>query len=393
MIDELKMLDNEPIEQYKKRICGCKDTYDLTWSEVADIISHNTGVTITGEACRKYYAYHKNDIIEELDDSTLDYLTIQKEKNKLRDERIQINSLIRTLSREETLKEIAEEAVATISSKKILDQPLPDVLQCLSDNSNKDKCATLIISDWHYGLVTDTYHNKYHPEIAIERINQLLAETIAFCRKEDIHHLVVLNLGDLINGIIHLPLRINSRYDVITQTFHVAETLSEFLAELCTFIPYVSYASTTDNHSRINANKKESLQIESFARVIDWYIEKRLKDIINFSVIENTLGDDIASYELCGHKIVGVHGDKDKQSSIISNLTLYAQHHWDLVLSAHMHHFSADESNNTILVCNGSLMGTDDYASSLRCNSKPSQLLIVHTPDNVVKSIHKIDLN
>ena len=58
-----------------------------------------------------------------------------------------------------------------------------------------------------------------------------------------------------------------------------------------------------------------------------------------------------------------------------------------------MHHFSSDESNNTIFICNGSLMGTDNYASSLRYNSKPSQLIIISTPENVVKGIHKIDLN
>lgn len=384
--DELKILENETIDQYKLRICGCKDEYNLTWDEVADIINQNTQLNTTGGACRKYYAYHKND-------TGIDYLTTQKERVKLRDERIQINSLVRTLAREETLKEIAQEAVNTISSHKILEVPSPERLQCLSDKTYENKCATLILSDWHYGLEVDVCHNQYNTDIAIERINKLLEETLILCEKEKVHTLMVLNLGDLINGIIHLPLRINSRYDVITQTFHVSEILSEFILELCNNVPNVMYASVTDNHSRINANKKESLQIESFSRVIDWYIEKRLENIDNFKVIDNTLGDDIASYELCGHQIVGVHGDKDKQPSIISNLTLYAQHHWDLILSAHMHHFSSDESNNTIFICNGSLMGTDNYASSLRYNSKPSQLIIISTPENVVKGIHKIDLN
>ena len=393
MIDKLNILENETIEQYKKRVCNSKDDYDLTWNEVAGIIKLNTGLNITGEACRKYYAYHKEDILKELDESTLDYLNTQKEKVKIRDERTQLNSLVRAIAREETLKEIALEVSSQMSDKKILTPPTPEILQELNDKVEESKIATLVLSDWHYDLEVDVCYNKYNSEITINRVNELLTEVLVLCKKENISSLMILNLGDLISGNIHLPLRINSRYDVVTQTIHVAEILAEFIEKLCNNIPKVYYSSTTDNHSRIDANKKESLQPETFARFIDWHVIERLKDFTNFVFIPNSLGDDIASFEVFGHQIAGVHGDKDKPTSIISNLTLYAQHHWDLILSAHMHHFSADEDNNTIFLCNGSLMGTDDYASSLRCNSKPSQLLIVHTPDNVVKSIHKIDLN
>ena len=164
--DELKILENETIDQYKLRICGCKDEYNLTWDEVADIINQNTQLNTTGGACRKYYAYHKND-------TDIDYLTTQKERVKLRDERIQINSLVRTLAREETLKEIAQEAVNTISSHKILETPSPERLQCLSDKTYENKCATLILSDWHYGVDIDSTYNKYNPDVDVERIDTL----------------------------------------------------------------------------------------------------------------------------------------------------------------------------------------------------------------------------
>lgn len=63
-----------------------------------------------------------------------------------------------------------------------------------------------------------------------------------------------------------------------------------------------------------------------------------------------------------------------------------------MIISAHMHHFSADENSNTEFYCNGALIGQDDYANSLRLNSKPSQLLFIVTPDNVSSVIHKIKL-
>ena len=52
----------------------------------------------------------------------------------------------------------------------------------------------------------------------------------------------------------------------------------------------------------------------------------------------------------------------------------------------------ADESNETIRFCNGSLMGSDDFSSNLRLNSKPSQLFIISSEDNVAECVYKIDV-
>ena len=67
--------------------------------------------------------------------------------------------------------------------------------------------------------------------------------------------------------------------------------------------------------------------------------------------------------------------------------------HYDLVLTAHLHHFSADEQNETLVVSNGSLMGTDTYAANLRLSSKASQNLIIVTDDSVAEAIYRIVLN
>ena len=63
---------------------------------------------------------------------------------------------------------------------------------------------------------------------------------------------------------------------------------------------------------------------------------------------------------------------------------------YDLILTAHLHHFSADEQFSTVVVSNGSLMGVDDYAETLRVCSKPSQSLIIVSEKSVAESIHRI---
>ena len=67
--------------------------------------------------------------------------------------------------------------------------------------------------------------------------------------------------------------------------------------------------------------------------------------------------------------------------------------HYDLVVTAHLHHFSADERHETVVVSNGSLMGVDTYAKNLRLTSKSSQNLIIVTDYSPCACIYRIVLN
>ncbi len=387
MNKELYKLANETDHEFCLRICGLKDAWDLSWQDIADIINGELGAQYSPDKYRKEYTKEikttTEQQLDELDEAILDF---KKEKIKVQEERSQVNSLVRALAREETLKEIAKDAVEAMGSKKLLKSPKP--LKSLYRNYN---CGILAISDWHYGIDIDVYYNKYNPEIARERINTLLQETINIIDKEEIKEIFLINLGDMISGIIHLPLRINSRIDVITQTMEISEILAEFIHELTNHV-VVNYGSVSDNHSRIDPNKKEALQPESFVRIIDWYLKERLYDNINVTFLENKFGADICDFDIFSYKVLAVHGDKDPQKSILTRLTTFTKEHYDLVLSAHRHHFYADESNETELFSNGSLMGTDDYASSLRLNNKPSQLFIVGDAENLTRAVYKIKL-
>ena len=195
----------------------------------------------------------------------------------------------------------------------------------------------------------------------------------------------------MISGRIHLPLRINTRLDTVTQTMEVSELIAEFLTELSKRVT-IHYYSVEDNHSRIEPNKRDSISTEAFSRVIDWYLKERLKDNSNIEFCDNEIGDDIASFKVFNHQIVAVHGDKDPQRGIVDKLNSYLQKHVDLIVSAHMHHFSADENNFTEFYCNGSLIGQDQYAADLRLLSKPSQLMFICTQDDVSSVMYKIKL-
>lgn len=388
MLDWRKKPD-ESSADYIGRLGSVKEELGFTWEDLAIIFNDELNLDLSERSYRRRYNdWVKGHFDDSVDDDIAEELyTIKKERIKLRDELSQINNNIRLEAREEHMREMAIEAATEAAKIKTL--PTPDEIPVVKV-PNKKK-GIIAVGDWHYGIDVNVFYNVYNPQICRNRVKKLALKCLDIIEKENLNEVYIINLGDMISGRIHLPLRINTRQDVVSQTMNVSELLAEFLSFLSEFVK-INYGSVLDNHSRVEPKKKESLQTESFARIIDWYLRERLMKNKNISFINNSYGDDICLFEVFDHTITGVHGDKDKVNKVITSLNTYIQSHIDLILTAHMHHFSADESNETVRLCTGSLMGADEYASDLRLNSKPSQLFIVATEDNITECIYKMNI-
>lgn len=392
---DYKRLDDETEEEYTLRICSLKEEKRLYWEEVAEIINKELDLDYSESRYRKLYAAYKKgkeDAVKEDDGSEIPEISeymrqkieLQKERVKISDERVQTNAYIRQLAREETIKEIASKCAQEMNSKKLLDGSKNPI------TFNGDNSAICCISDWHYGMDIKNYWNTYNPEIAKERVAKLRDEVREKCLINGVKDLHVVNLSDLIAGRIHLGLRLESRFDVITQVMQVSEILAEFLNDLANDFE-IHYYDCLDNHSRLEPNKKDAMDLESLARVIPWYLKERLGDRI--VVHENEFDEGIITFSCHGYNICGVHGDRDKTNKVIENMSLLTHRHYDLIVTAHLHHFSADESRETLMVSNGSLMGTDTFAKQLRLSSRASQNLIILTDENVMECLYRIVLN
>ena len=400
--NKFRRQDGESVLDYIERVLPMKEQYLLTWQQMADIINEECGVQYSESFYRKggyvgrFSSYDKveNQCTDEKCDETSEEKRIRvllnelkREKVKLSDERTQNNAYVRRISREETLKEIAKEVAHTIGERKMLTPSL------ISGDDFGEKEAILELSDWHYGIICDSYWNKYNPDIAKERLSKLLSRTVELCKLSGVRTIHVVNLSDLVCGRIHLSLRLESRYDVVTQTEHVAEMMAEFLSSLSDEGFNVEYYDCSDNHSRVEPNRGDSLDLESFYRFIPWYLKVRLNGYNRISINENEYDADIVSFTSLGHRILGVHGDKDKPNLVVDSLSMMTKERPDLILTAHMHHFSADEKNEVLVVSNGSMMGTDTYAKNLRLTSKPSQNLIIVSDDCVMETLYRIVLD
>lgn len=376
-----------------------------TWQQTANFINSTYDVNFTDDACRQRYLRnrYKNSVVASIPEQLTidpmfnsepkettdvpDPIKFEKQKVKLSDERMQVNALVRRIAREETIKEIAQEVAQKLNEN----YPFHFTPIKQTGNNSSEKEAILQISDWHYGTEIHSPYNEYDPEICKQRVEKLAKEVAERCALYDIKKLHIVNLGDMIEGRIHLRLRLNSRIDVVTQTIEVAELLANFIAALSTFLK-IEYYDTLDNHSRIEPKLQDSLDLESLVRIITWFLKERLKNIPTIHFNDNTKGDDVISFECLGHPICAVHGDKDKPENVVSNMALMTQQYYDLALTAHRHHFQANEMNRTIMLSNSSLMGTDDFAQSLRFTASASQNLIIVTKKNVIDTICRINL-
>ena len=387
---DYKRLDEETEDDYTLRICALKEIKHLYWDEIAQIINKTLDQNYTESRYRKMYSAYtkgkadavKEEEIPEISEYMQQKIELQKERIKISDERVQTNAYIRQLAREETIKEIASKCAQEMNSKKLLEAPKELYI------SGKN-AAILQLSDIHYGLVVDNYWNKYNPDIAKNKISQLRDKVIQYCEFNDVSDLYITELGDAIAGRIHETIKYQSRFDVITQIMQISEIIAEMITDLSKHFK-IHYYCCLDNHSRLEPNKKAALDLESLARIIPWYLKERVGAFIEIN--DNKYGEDIITFKCKGFNIAGCHGDKDSPIKVVNNLSMMTRENFDMVLTAHLHHFSVDEKNQILVISNPSILSTDDYSKNLRLSSKSAQNLIIVSDENVMECLYRIVL-
>lgn len=256
--------DGESVSEYADRLCLNKDAYGLKWDTIAVLVNSEAGTTYTGDKFRKQFARTRAAIEVSCDavlsggcdaaEANEELMKLWKIKTQAHDERNSVNALYRRLSREETLKEIAADYAEKMNAKKIL----PASTSLKPSVTGVEQTAILNVGDWHYGLEVNNFWNKFSIDICKKRIANMISYTLKYCKRHEINRLIVNGLGDYINGIIHLPLRIYSQEDVMSQVMDVCEILAEMIAEFDASNQFnrVEFYNVVGNHARISANKK-----------------------------------------------------------------------------------------------------------------------------------------
>lgn len=310
-------------------------------------------------------------------------LEISNEIQILRDERTELNRLMRDEARVERFRRTMADAINNLKA-------LPKI-EYKSTSKNNYKEAILMVSDLHIGVEINNYSNTYNLKVAMKRLEKLADDVIRYCKLNEIKKLNVVNLGDLISGIIHPTIRIQQEFDVIEQVVQASELLAHLLYKLQIAAPEIVYRSCTDNHSRVVADKHESIEKESFCRLIDWYLIERLKNT-DIKFMNDNLSEDLGKFYLENGKLVMFsHGHLDSPNKSFQHFIGATEEYVHYVLLGHYHQEKTKLFQNMRVFINGSIVGTDDYASTKRLYTKPAQTLLVFDNDNIVN--YSINLN
>lgn len=354
---------------------------DRNWSEFASMIGWKSG----GESLRNFVLRRLKDkgmISKPVDLNNEDSLVkkraeLYKERQQVRDEWSTYNRMMREDARIETFKEAIQDAAKTLTPFKKVNYKS----KCAGQECTE---AIAMLSDLHIGVEFNDFCNVYNLDVAKQRVSKYVDDIKKYCKLHKVKRLNIVNLGDLISGIIHTTIRLEQEFDVVKQIMEAGELLGGVLFELQDAAPEVIYRSCTDNHSRAIANKNEAIEKENFFQLIDWYAKLRVKDT-NIQFVNDGLNSEIGKFNLInGKKVMFAHGHNDNPNRIFQSFIGATEEYIHYVLLGHYHCEKVKNFQNMRVFINGSIVGTDDYAASKRLYTKPSQMLLVFDGDNVI---------
>ena len=314
-----------------------------------------------------------DDVINEIESKLA---ILYKEQQKYRD----IMTAYRRAMREEARLEVLKDCING-SIIKLDDLPKFKYENTFKTNNNNE--AVLLLSDLHIGVECDNFYNQYNVDVARERLEILTQSTIEYCKRNNVKRLTILNLGDLVHGIIHTSARLETEMDVIDQVMKASELLANTLNSLQLCAPEVIYRSCSDNHSRVIANKNEAIEQENFYRLIDWYLQERLKGT-KIKFIFDNIDISIGKFTLMnGKTMMFAHGHNVNINTAYQIMTGATKQFIDYICLAHYHSEKVKNFQGARVVVNGSIVGTEQYALSRGLFSAPTQLLMIFEGNNL----------
>lgn len=384
---------NESVTEYMIRLYENKAKYDLNNQDIADLLNREEETDYDESKWRKEFQAWKNRFekyvtekyannSEKYNQSILNKYELlrvenEKEKIRLRDVKREYNKLIRDEARFENLK---DELIHSVQSVEPINMPV-----VLSEPSSK-KEAMVIISDLHIGMIVSSEFNNYNVEIAKERLNKLKQRTYDKVKQEGITKLHVVNLGDILHGLIHVSARVDSEIGVIKQLTTATEMLKSFIQTFLDEGVEVDFKSIPGNHSRLlpSLNDLDTME-ENFEKLIPLMLNESFQNYKNFSSTEDKNG--LIMFEASGQKIALSHGNLDKGSNAVNKLTQLTGQIFRYLFTGHVHHEFVKEHGHTTHFGVGSASGLDNYAISGRFSGRPSQKLIIFGEKDIEENI------
>lgn len=384
-----KRLSDEARDDYIWRICQNKDTgkYDLTWSEVADILNKELMEDYSESKYRKRFADMKkgyNRAVEEstdakdmIEEMRLQKLELEMERKKKQTESIYYNRILREHSREEMLKERVIQAIE--NADKI---PLPE-FKPLQVEHVGDKEYLLIISDIHAYKMFKSITNEYSKAILEDRMARLLHEIKELVKQEKLTKITVLNGGDNFEGLLRQSALAMLEIGVMDTVVEFRRFMAKWLSDLSEVVKVKYIHLTSANHGEVRLLNMRAGQMpqDDFEKDIATYFE----DVLNKNERIEVVAPKTPHYHLkiAGKDYLCHHGHGIKSpKKYLDSMTRKMKVFFDGLIIGHYHtekletvYEDVDGGDIEIIIC-PSVVGSDPYADSIHKGSKASAIVL-----------------
>lgn len=392
--------EGETFEDWKLRLIVGKieREIDLDWSEIKDLLNIDCSadhLRKTAYGMYEVYQYMKgknNNSIDNEENNTIDNiekkrLQLELERKKKQTISIEYNKILREQARNELIWDEVRKSIKKAEPPIFNEVPI----------QNRHKEEVLALADIHYGKQFKSLTNEYSCEIAKERMELLLSKTVEICDKEQINHLTVCNIGDDLEGLIHIDQLKMLQMGLIDATIDFARFMAGWLNKLSQYV-YIDYKHIiSSNHTEIRPfnSKAGQFEEEDLEKILVNYIHDVLvnNERINVQIPEQNYID----FNLLGYNFIMEHGQNVKNiKNEIRDVSINHRKLYDYCLLAHYHHGEEittyeGETNNCEVMIIPSIMGCDKYADDLKLGSKASAKLLTfeeglgHTrTDNII---------
>lgn len=376
--------ENETYISYIKRVTNACSDKKISYSEWGDCIL-GTDNNYSSENLRKaFYVVYK--LLNKIDENNCDYDAIKdlenlrdeiyKERCRLQDIQREKRNDLRVEARFENLLEVVKDNIGFMPTYEIKDfKPI---------NKNQDKkYAVLQLSDWHCGALVDNQFNYYNVDTMVDRATKVRNNALEYCKLHNVTDLVIEINGDMVNGAIHVSSRVESEEGVIQQVITVTDVLAKLINSMKPYFNSIKIVTTLGNHGRLTPNKSDSITNENFEMLIPTMLRDKLSDV----KIIDSKGLDFTKYEIDGKIIMVSHGQNDSMTKVISDFSKMFKVVPNEVHLGHTHSYTDINDCDIKVTVNGSLIGSDDYAVTIRKVTTPSQNLIVYEKDRCIYEI------
>lgn len=360
---------------------------DLEWQDIVDLLHLDVhrdtlrksvnGSPYSGYSVLKYFKG------KQLKCAPSDELMeIKKATIQLRDERNELNKKYREISRADKLMSIFRDII----SETVLCEFEPHSVPSLTGDND----IVVLLSDIHYGIGVDNIYNTCNTSVIKQRLEDYLSEIIEIRNLHKSENCYLVLGGDLISGMIHSTIRIENIENVVSQIKGISVLISHFVNELSKIFFNVHVYETPGNHSRLFQNKDDNQKGDLLDTLIPHYLKASLQNQTNVHIHDNYIDEEICAFIVRGHKIVGVHGDKDPITSIVDNMKRMVGYTPDVVVVGHRHNNGLKTVDKVKVVQNGSLSGMDNHTVNRRIIGTPEQMVFVVSEKRCIAGLYDI---